>query len=71
MGSSTMPRGTFSQKIHCQDAPRIEGSAVVTTRLSSEAMNKAAEVTAKVHAVRLFAVMIVYMAFPATKAQAA
>jgi hypothetical protein len=31
---------------------------VVTTRLSSEAMNNAVDVMTKVHAVRLFAVMI-------------
>jgi hypothetical protein len=30
----------------------MDGSAVVTTRLSSEAMNNAADVMAKVHAVR-------------------
>jgi hypothetical protein len=36
---------------------RIEGRAVVTTRLSSEAMNSAADVTTKVHVVRLFAVI--------------
>jgi hypothetical protein len=29
----------------------MDGSAVVTTRLSSEAMNNAADVMAKVHAV--------------------
>ena len=30
----------------------MDGSAVVTTRLSSDPMNKAAEVTTKVHTVR-------------------
>jgi hypothetical protein len=34
-------------------------------------MNRPAEVMAKVHAVRLFAVMIVYRAFPAIEAQTA
>ena len=37
----------------------MDGSAVVTTRLSSEAMNNAAEVMAKVHAVRCLVVISV------------
>jgi hypothetical protein len=47
----------------------LAGSSVVTTRLSREAMKNAAEVTAKVHAVQLLTVMIVYMAFSAIEAQ--
>jgi hypothetical protein len=49
--------------VHCSPSSeacrwsRIDGRAVVTTRLSSEAMNRAAEVMAKVHAVRLFEVI--------------
>ena len=35
----------------------MDGSAVVTTRLSSEAMNNAVEVTANVHAVRWLVVI--------------
>jgi len=46
--------------VHCSPSreacrcSRIDGSAVVTTRLSSDAMNNAADVTTKVHTVRRF-----------------
>jgi len=39
----------------------MEGRAVVTTRLSSEAMNSAAEVTTNVHSMRRRSVIVLLL----------
>jgi hypothetical protein len=63
VSSRTAKVRVYAFTVHCSPSSeacnwsRIEGSAVVTTRLSSEAMNSAAEVIAKVHAVRCLAVI--------------
>jgi hypothetical protein len=59
VSSSTAKVSVYALTVHCRDsidAPRsarIEGRAVVTTRLSSTTMKRAVETTAKVHLGRI------------------
>jgi hypothetical protein len=60
VSSSTANVSVYALTVHCSPSSdacrceRIDGSAVVTTRLSSEAMNNAVDVTMNAHTVRLF-----------------
>src|ERR1700733_6220508 len=65
VSSSTANVRVYAFTVHCSPSSeacrwsRIDGSAVVTTRLSSDAMNRAVEVTAKVQMVRLRVLIVV------------
>ena len=63
VSSSTANVSVYAFTVHCRPSSpackcsRIDGSAVVTTRLSSEAMNSAVDVTANAQIILLFEVI--------------
>ena len=63
VSSSTANVSVYALTVHCSPSSeacrwsRIDGSAVVTTRLSSDVMNSAIDVTTKVHTVRRVALI--------------